>query len=156
MAEIAREAGVGRVTLYGHFPSRAELVDAVFAEVLGDARKSLDEIDTTGHPADALRRLITSSWRVVHRFAAVLGAAERELSAETVRGHHDQHLKRLSALIARGHDDGTFRADLPVAWLATVCMTLMHTAASEAEAGRLSDQDAEHAVVETILNACRA
>ncbi len=33
-SEIAKAAGVGRVTLYGHFPSRPELVDAVFVHAI--------------------------------------------------------------------------------------------------------------------------
>jgi len=155
MAEIARQAGVGRVTLYSRFPSRGDLVEAVFARVLSDSRGSLDAVDTTGEPTDALRRLIASTWHIVHRFSAVLASAERELSPEAVRAHHDQHLERLSVVIASGRDSGAFRSDVPLPWLATVCMTLMHTAASEVEAGRLEEQDAEHAVVETIVSACR-
>ena len=34
-SEIAKAAGVGRVTLYGHFPSRAELVASLFDYVAG-------------------------------------------------------------------------------------------------------------------------
>lgn len=156
VAEIARSAGVGRVTLYGHFPTRAELVAAVFAQILTDSEQTLDTVDTEGDPTDALRRLIAASWRIVHRFSAILTAAERELGANAVRGHHVEHLDRISALLERGRDAGAFRDDVPLPWLATVCMTLMHTAAGEVDAGRLSEQEAEHAVIETILGACGA
>ena len=37
MTEIAKAAGVGRVTLYGHFPSREALVDTLFDRSLADA-----------------------------------------------------------------------------------------------------------------------
>jgi AcrR family transcriptional regulator len=37
IGEIAKTAGVGRVTLYGHFASRTELVDAVFARTIEQA-----------------------------------------------------------------------------------------------------------------------
>ena len=42
--------------------------DAFTAEVLGT-------VDVTGDPAEALRRLVASSWRVVHRFSTLLAAA---------------------------------------------------------------------------------
>jgi TetR/AcrR family transcriptional repressor of mexCD-oprJ operon len=154
MAEIARRAGVGRVTLYGHFASRADLVDAVFGRVVAESRTVLDDIQTDGDPAEALRRLITSSWQLVHRFRSVLAAAERELSPAAVRGHHDQHLSRLGELIERGRGAGVFRTDVPTAWLVAVGMTLMHAAAGEVTAGRIDEKEAAHAVVESILAAC--
>jgi AcrR family transcriptional regulator len=42
VAEVARPAGVGRVTLYGHFPSREELMDAVLAHAIHEANTVLD------------------------------------------------------------------------------------------------------------------
>jgi AcrR family transcriptional regulator len=156
VAAIAAEAGVGRVTLYGHFPSRADLVRDVFLAVLRDADESLSRLDLGGDPPEALRCLAVSSWRVVHRFRSIRSAAERELPAEEVRRHHDVHLSRLTELLQRGRSSGDFRSDVPTGWLATTCMTLMHAAAGEVSAGRLTDADAEYAVVETVLAACRA
>lgn len=154
MAEIARRAGVGRVTVYGHFPSRADLVEAVFARAVQESLAALDQVDTEGDPVAALRRLVGSSWRIVHRFRSVLASAERELSPEKVRGHHEHHLARIGALIERGREQGVFRTDVPTSWLVTVGTTLMHAAAGEVNAGRLDEKDAEHAVTESILAAC--
>ena len=154
--EIARAAGVGRVTLYGHFPSRAALVEAVFERVMHRTVMLLDGIDTTGEPTEALRRLIAASWRVVHQFRSILAAAQRELPADRIRGHHQHHVERLTSLLRRGQRDGAFRRDLPLDWLVTVCMTLMHTAAEEVLGGRLQEDESERQVVETVLSACRA
>ena len=57
-SEIAKAAGVGRVTLYGHFPSRAELVDAVFVQAIATGEETLGQVDLTGDPREALTRLI--------------------------------------------------------------------------------------------------
>lgn len=64
--EIAVEAGVGLGTIYRHFPTRADLVVAVFRHQL-DALSSIETIVPTaeGNPFAALR-----SW--VHRFADFL------------------------------------------------------------------------------------
>jgi AcrR family transcriptional regulator len=154
MAEIARTAGVGRVTLYGHFPSRAELVEAVFGRVLAEADEALAQVDVNGDPRQAMTRLVSSSWRVVHRYRSLLSAAQRDLPAEDIRDHHDHHLLRLGEVIERGRADGVFRTDVPAGWLTAVCMSLMHTAATEVSAGRLDEVEAAHAVVATVLGAC--
>ncbi|HYU04622.1 MAG TPA: helix-turn-helix domain-containing protein, partial [Jatrophihabitantaceae bacterium] len=56
VADIAQAAGVGRVTLYGHFSSRADLVDAVLTRTIAHADTVLDATDTTGDPREALTR----------------------------------------------------------------------------------------------------
>lgn len=154
MAGIARAAGVGRMTLYGHFPARADLVDAVFEEVTQRANAVLDDVDVTGDPRAALRALVGSSWGVVHRFRAVLAAAEKELDPERIREHHDRHEDRLTELLGHGRRVGAFRTDVPVEWLVAVCTSLMHAAAAEVMAGRLDGAEAERVVVSTIESAC--
>jgi TetR/AcrR family transcriptional repressor of mexCD-oprJ operon len=155
VAEIAKRAGVGRVTLYGHFPTRADLLDAVFRRVSEESNAVLDTVDTNGEPAAALARLIGESWQIVNRFRAVLAAAEQELPPERIRSHHDRHLERLAGLIRRGRLAGAFRTDLPENWLVTVAYTLMHAAAGETTAGNLTAADAQHAVLATVLAAYR-
>ena len=57
IAGIAAAAGVGRITLYGHFKTRADLVDAVLVRTVRQCDAILDATDTPGDPADALARL---------------------------------------------------------------------------------------------------
>ena len=153
IGDIAKAAGVGRVTLYGHFANRTELVDAVFARTLAQADQTLEAVDTTGDPRDALTRLVMSSRPIVAQFRALLVAAERELPADRVRAHHDQPLRRIRDLIIRGQRDGVFRSDLPTAWLVTVFYSMIHTAADEIFAGRLSDNEADRMIIATLLSA---
>lgn len=153
VAQIAQAAGVGRVTLYGHFATRTELVDAVFERVTAQADTMLAATDVSGDPTVALARLVTANWQVVHRFRAVLAAAERELPPARVRGHNDRHLRRLTALLARGRAEGAFRTDLPEQWLATTAYTLMHAAAHECAAGRLDPVGAGVALTATLTAA---
>jgi TetR/AcrR family transcriptional regulator, mexCD-oprJ operon repressor len=153
VAQIAQRAGVGRVTLYGHFPTRADLVDAAFQEATAAAATLLSEVDTGGEPTAALTRFLTASWQVVHRSRALHAAAQRELPADRIKSHHDEHLARLTALVERGRQSGSFRTDVPTHWLVTVAYTVMHAAADESRAGHLADADAEHAILTTVLGA---
>jgi TetR/AcrR family transcriptional repressor of mexCD-oprJ operon len=156
VADIAQAAGVGRVTLYGHFATRAELVSAVFGRITAEADAALDATDTSGDPQEALGRLLTASWRIVDQFRSILRAAERELPAEAIREHHDRHLQRLNTLIARGQRSGAFRQDLPRPWLVTTCYGVMHSAAEECTNGRLDPADAGRVVTATLLAALSA
>jgi AcrR family transcriptional regulator len=153
IGQIAQAAGVGRVTLYGHFATRAELVDAVFARSIERAHEVLDAVNLDGDPRDALARLVAASWQVVDESRMLLLAAQRELPAERVRGHHDQLMRRVRALLDRGRRAGVFRTDLPAAWLVATFYGVLHGAADETTAGRLADDAAPRAVTATLLAA---
>ena len=154
VAEVARAAGVGRVTLYGHFPSREALMDAVLAHAIRQANTVLDaEAIDHGPASDALSRLIRSSWRVVDHHRSLLAAAHRDLPPARIRQHHDQAMARVERLIARGQDEGDFRTDLPRPWLVATFYSLMHAAAEEVDAGRLDPAQAGGVLATTILAA---
>jgi TetR/AcrR family transcriptional regulator, mexCD-oprJ operon repressor len=153
MAEIAAAAGVGRMTLYGHFKTRAELLDAVLSRAVAQAHGALDAVDVSGDPRDALARLAAASWLVVDRLRNVLAAAQRELPAERIHQAHEHVLGRLRQLIERGRAAGAFRADQPVSWLAGLAVNVMHAAATEVSAGRLTSAQAPSVVAGTLLAA---
>jgi len=153
VGDIARAAGVGRVTLYGHFNGRAELIDAVLTRTLAEADATLDAVDTTGDPREALTRLVGASWRIVHQFRSVLHAAQRELPPERIRAVHDRILRRVRTLIERGQRTGQFRRDVPRQWLVTTTFSLMHAAADDCAAGRLRADDAARVIAATLLAA---
>jgi AcrR family transcriptional regulator len=153
MAEIAARAGVGRVTLYGHFKTRAELIEAVLARTTAQAHETLDAVDVSGDIYAVVARLIAASWLIVNQFRFVLTAAQRELPAECIRGAHDGVLGPVQALIERGQRAGAFRTDLPLTWLTSLSMNVMHGAASDVSAGRLTAADAPSVITATMLAA---
>ncbi|MGJ3560575.1 TetR/AcrR family transcriptional regulator [Streptomyces sp. INA 01156] len=67
LSEIARAAGVGRVTLYAHFASRAEVVDAAMSRAIDRGNEALDAVDLSGDPLVALARYVHVSWHLVDR-----------------------------------------------------------------------------------------
>ncbi len=153
IAGIAAAAGVGRITLYGHFKTRAELIGAVLVRTIARADAILGATDTGGDPSDALARLVAASWQIVDQFRNILLAAQRELPAERIRGVHDPILRRVQALIGRGQVAGAFRGDLPAQWLITTAFSLMHAAAEDAAAGRINADDAAGLITATLLAA---
>src|SRR5690242_4374873 len=153
LGDIAPAARVGRVTLYGHFPSRADLIDAVFARTIAQADQALASVDLTGEPAQALTRLVSSSWRIVDQFRMLLLAAQRELPAERIRAHHTAPMRRVERLLQRGRRTGAFRTDLPLSWLVAVFYHVIHGAADELNAGRMAARNVPGTITATLLAA---
>jgi AcrR family transcriptional regulator len=153
VAEIAQTAGVGRVTLYGHFPSRAELVDAVLTRAIAEGHQALEAVDLGGDPRAALDRLVASSWLLVNQFRSLLLAAQATLPPGRIREVHAGPAARVEGLITRGQAEGAFRTDLPTSWLVGTAQNVMHGAADEINAGRLDPDDAATAISATLLAA---
>jgi AcrR family transcriptional regulator len=154
MTDIARAAGVGRVTLYAHFPSREQLVAAVLDRAVAEADVVLATAPADDVPADqALAALIRSSWQVLDRHRALFQAAQVSLDHRRLRHHHDPALAHFDRLIARGQEEGAFRTDLPRPWLVTVAFSLLHAAAEDVSARRMRRTDAPEILEATLLAA---
>jgi AcrR family transcriptional regulator len=154
MADIARAAGVGRVTLYAHFSSRDNLIEAALDRAITEVTAVSAAIDAESNdvPADqVLGRHIRSSWWVLDRYRQLFDAAQRALPPQRLREHHAPALGDFDALIARGQAEGVFRTGLPTGWLITVIYSLFHAAAEDVNVGRLRRADAPGVLEATLL-----
>jgi TetR/AcrR family transcriptional regulator, mexCD-oprJ operon repressor len=155
VGEIAQAAGVGRVTLYGHFGSREALIEAALTRVLEEGDQILDALDLSGDPREALRALIESGWLLTAQAGSVLEAARGTLPPGRVQELHVKPAQRVEELIRRGQSEGVFRADLPASWLTSTLHHLMKGAAADVSGGRLDSADAPRFISETFLAALR-
>jgi AcrR family transcriptional regulator len=152
MSEIAETAGVGRVTLYGHFSSRRELVEAVTEETMLEVESQLHPISLTEDPKNALELLTSTSWRLLARLSGLAAAAESELGMDRLREHHSDALAQVQQLIERGQAEGRFRADLSAQWLVSCFFAVLHAAPVEVRAGRLRETDAGAVLTSTVMS----
>ena len=154
MAEIARLAGVVRATIYVHFPTRTELLDAVMAHAVGQVAEATRGAEPhRGEPVKALERVLLATWRELARFHALLVLNTARLSAEELHRRHLPVLDQLEPLIERGQRQGVFRSDLPVAWHLAVTRAIVHTASREVQAGRIAESEVEAAMLSTAVSA---
>ncbi|WP_277211648.1 TetR/AcrR family transcriptional regulator [Isoptericola croceus] len=156
VADIAAEAGVGRMTLYGHFQNRAELIDAALVESIERGEEVLREVPLDGDASAAFRRLVASSWLLVDQSRALLAAAQKELPAARIREMHEKAEARMRGLLLRGQREGAFRHDLPVTWLLATTHVVMNGAAEEVRTGRLDPDDAPWFIEAILLPAFTA
>jgi TetR/AcrR family transcriptional repressor of mexCD-oprJ operon len=156
MADIASAAGVGRVTLYAHFPSRRDLVDATVARALAEGHVALDGVDLSGDPRGALCRLIASSWLLIAQIGSLMAAAQVELAPERMLELHEQPAARVEELVRRGQDEGVFRVDLPGSWLVALLHVTLHGAANEIREGRIIHTNAALVIASSVLAAWTA
>lgn len=154
MAEVAAAAGVGRVTLYAHFPSRQALIEAVVDRAVAEtATVAIGDLPPEATAGGTVGMLVRRSWRSLHRFGRLSALAQRELGADRLRARHGPVLDAVGVLVARGQADGSLRSDLPGSWLVTTVYSLIHAAADEVDAGRLAAEDAAEVLEATLVPA---
>jgi TetR/AcrR family transcriptional regulator, mexCD-oprJ operon repressor len=153
MAEVARQAGVVRATIYVHFPTRESLIDAVTERAISEVTRVVEAAEPQrGEPADALARVVTAAWRALGRFHALV-AVNTRLPQDELHRRHQPLLTMLEPLIARGQRDGTFRPDVSATWHLSMLLALVHAASAQLRAGRMPADEVEAAVVATVVGA---
>jgi AcrR family transcriptional regulator len=153
MAEIARRARVVRATVYVHFPSRESLIEAVTRNAIAQASAAIEAAEPErGDAAGALRRVLAATWRTLGRYHALV-AINTRLPHADLQSRHEPVLAALEPLIERGQREGAFRSDVPAAWHLATMLALVHAASAELSAGRMPEQQAEAALLATVLGA---
>lgn len=138
--EVARRAGVGNATLYRHFPTRGDLLVAVYAdEVAALCRKGADLLGDPS-PVDAL--FIWLEAFVVHvatKRTLALAAAEGPGARRTQMFDqwHESMRSTATKLLCRAQDAGAVRPELTATDLLAIGSGAALTATNVAHAQRL-------------------
>ncbi len=151
ISAVAARAGVSRVTVYAHFPTWEALLEAAVERAV---RRTMTALEAThpddGPPVQALERMLTAAWQHLARYGAMAQAVAEQLSPQAVTRTHQAAHRTVGALLERGQADGSFRTDLPAAWLVTACIALIHACAQEVRAGRIGERDAARILTATV------
>jgi len=141
MGEIATAAGVVRRTVYGHFPSRTDLIRSLTQRAADEIAAVLAGADATAGPADAAwAEFIARLWPLTNRYRVLLALRRGEYGAEI----HSLLVPvdaTLAALVQRGQDYGVFARHVPADILSQVAFSTVFTLAdrtpsSDAEGSR--------------------
>ncbi|HEU4515473.1 MAG TPA: TetR/AcrR family transcriptional regulator [Nocardioidaceae bacterium] len=153
LSEVARRAGLGRATLYRHFPSREALRDAIRQEALTRARTALGGAGLDDVPArEGVRRAAEVLVPLGMRFRVLL--AEGADVDPDFTAARDVALAPLIGLVARAAAERGSAGGPAVnpAWTGMVLANLLVTAARAADAGVIAPDEAADLVAATLFD----
>lgn len=159
MARIADVAGLGRATLYRHFPTREALLEGLRAEALDAAgaviarcvTPVLDRAPGAPSPATALERVTEELVAVGDRYRLIL--REEEPWREEARRRFELPLTRL---VERAQAAGELDDGVPASWVVLAFGGLLGRALDQLAEGRLDADEARRIVVRGLLDGFRA
>ncbi len=153
MSGLARAAGVSRPTLYDHFASVEDVVEAAVerAVALGLQAPELDH-DDGANPPERMAQLLRTRWQSLADHTELYRLASEVLPPGRMQAVHQNTVGNVTELIDIGKRTGDFRDDLPTEWLVAVVYGLLHQAAEEVLAGRLRQDRAGELLSRTVLS----
>ena len=120
MGDIAAAAGVVRRTVYGHFPSRVDLVRTLTERAVTEMTAVFAEVNASAAAADATWvEFIARVWPVAHRYRVLL-ALRRGEYGEVIHGLLGPVDELLADLVKRGQDGDVFARHVPAGILSQV------------------------------------
>lgn len=148
MGEVAAAAGVVRRTVYGHFPTRTDLVRSLTQRAVGEIAEVLTEVDSSEAPADAVwAEFVAHLWPLAHRYRVLL-ALRRGEYGEEIHALLAPVDATLAELVERGQDGVVFGRHLPAGILSQVAFSAVFSIAdSDSSRGTLG----AHAAAKTSL-----
>lgn len=154
LEELARAAGVVRRTLFGHFPGRAALLEALAeeaSEVLRGAMAAGAERVGAAEPAErALAHFVLLMWPVGDRYRMLLSLARHDLGVERVAEILAPARAEVTAILERGQRDGVFPAHLPPAVLSAGLEAMTVALLEQVNTGALEDDGTRTATASLI------
>ncbi|MEU9170038.1 TetR/AcrR family transcriptional regulator [Streptomyces sp. NPDC048420] len=140
LEELARAAGVVRRTLYGHFPGRAALLEALAEEAAETFRNAVEAGPEPGESAErALAWFVLRMWRVGDRYRMLVALTRRDLGAERFAEVLAPAREAVTGILERGQRDGVFHSHLPPPVQSAGLMALIVALVESVNTGALED-----------------
>ncbi|MFC9128369.1 TetR/AcrR family transcriptional regulator [Streptomyces sp. NPDC057099] len=151
LEEIARAAGVVRRTLFGHFPGRAALLEALAEEASETLRGIAAGVpDAEEAPERALARFVLSIWPVGDRYRLLLALARQDLGTQRVSETLAPARDEATAILERGQRAGVFHDHLPAAVLSAALEAVTLSLLESVNTGAWEDDGTRTAVASLV------
>jgi TetR/AcrR family transcriptional regulator, mexCD-oprJ operon repressor len=150
MNDVAEEAGVGRATLYRHFPTRDDLLSAIRQRAAQEAAAAvaacpLDE----GSSLDCIERIVGALIELGDRYRFLSGRREQP---DADHGPREQIAAALRHVVELGRRRGEITRRVPVEWAVISIRGMILAAIEELGEGRVSDREAATLATRVLLD----
>jgi AcrR family transcriptional regulator len=152
--EIAAAAGIGRATLFRHFPNRTALLRAAGQSVLERLEQRLRAEACAPNSADEVRRALRTVLTALidgglplHAVFAAPGVADDPVLKAACK-RLDRHIEPILEAAA---STGLLRAGIDAAWFEAAFDGLLYAAWTAVREGRIAREDAPQRLLETLL-----
>ena len=151
LADIAKQAGIGRATLHRHFSSRDDLL-------LELARTALKQLDDAAEKSTKQAQSYSEALEL--SLKAIVPLADRQwfLSGDTIEQHpeirkeHQRQMQELADVIDKAKTEGCFKKSIPTQWIAQVCDYLTFAAWEMIRNNSATPEQAAELVWNTLMN----
>lgn len=141
LEEIARRAGVGIGTLYRHFPTRLDLVGAIYLDEVNALIRSAADLADHGEPLEALRTWLERFVDYVATKRGLAGALQELRDSGAFAQSQPRINAALGSLLQAGQKAGEIRPDVQAAdvvrALGGICMLSERTVPEREQTRRI-------------------
>jgi TetR/AcrR family transcriptional regulator, repressor for lfrA len=132
LGDVAVAAEVGRTTLHRYYPERSDLIKAIKAETVLRLNRATELARLEeGTGAEALRRLCEEYFDLGDVLSLVFSDPQVLDEADWC-GFDTAEDDRFTAMVERGHRDGSIDPELPASWLMNVLWAQLYASWSYA------------------------
>ncbi len=153
LSQIAVHAGVGRATLYRHFETREQLIQALAAESLemtDEAVAPIKQTGLTGRAAlEAMFPLIMPLADRYHFLLSIWSIVEQD---KQVMDIYHRQLNELSILVEQGKAEGSINKSLDTNWIVGTIDSVIYTGWWMMSNKGMSAEVAAHHAVQTLFH----
>lgn len=152
MREVAEASGLGRTTVYRHFPQRDDLVRALFARVVEESQASSARLIAEDlAPRELLLRFGHETVAIGERFRFL--QTHRALGEEAIDGSLETPGDPLYEFFEAAAARGELQPAASTEWILVMIRATIVAAVDEVFAGRMSLQEAGDRVGNTLVRA---
>lgn len=150
MAAIAEHSGLGRTTVYRHFPNREDLIRAIFERIVAEAQAATSAVIDRDLPArEILLELGPAIIGIGHRFQFL--ADSRTVGDEVILESTLNPEDPVRHFLTSAQQEGAVRRDMPVQWMLSTINGLATAAMVELGAERVDPELAGRLLGETFV-----
>lgn len=151
MQDVADAAGLGRATVYRHFPTREGLTRAIELAAIAEVGAALaDGRLEEGDPLEALGRAIEVIFEIGDRYR-VVAHDPRDGPTPEKREMAESAFRPMAALLERARLQGALAHEPPLEWVYAAVGAIIGAAFRQLAAGTLTREEAPGVVMRTIL-----